>query len=120
LIIYLNGLRVEVPVSYARYRGFRGRFPIKFFYVSNIPVIFAAALFGNIFFIGQLLFQRYNPTCSSTGINFWLSLLSGCFVPTRSTNQQLVHSKGLAYYTFALRSITIVIDDPIIASVYFR
>src|SRR3989441_142111 len=32
LIIYLNGLRVEVPVSYARYRGFRGRFPIKFFY----------------------------------------------------------------------------------------
>src|SRR3989475_4212194 len=61
LIIYLNGLRVEVPVSYARYRGFRGRFPIKFFYVSNIPVIFAAALFGNIFFIGQLLFQRYNP-----------------------------------------------------------
>src|SRR5207245_8426757 len=39
LIIYLNGLRVEVPVSYARYRGFRGRFTLKFCYVSNIPVI---------------------------------------------------------------------------------
>src|SRR6266498_3038433 len=118
LIIYLNGLRVEVPVSYARYRGFRGRFPIKFFYVSNIPVIFAAALFGNIFFIGQLLFQRYNPTCSSTGLNFWLSLFPGCFVPTSSTNQQLVPSKGLAYYTFAPRSITVVLEDPIRAAVY--
>src|SRR3989442_14858884 len=29
LIIYLNGLRVEGPVSYAIYRGFGGRFPIK-------------------------------------------------------------------------------------------
>src|SRR5437870_6005287 len=118
IVIYLNGLRVEVPVSYARYRGFRGRFPIKFFYVSNIPVIFAAALFGNIFFIGQLLFQRYNPTCSSTGLNFWLSLFPGCFVPTSSTNAQLVPSKGLAYYTFAPRSITVVLQDPIRAAVY--
>src|SRR2546428_264992 len=98
--------------------GFGGRFPIKFFYVSNIPVIFAAALFGNIFFIGQLLFQRYNPTCSSTGLNFWLSLFPGCFVPTSSTNAQLVPSKGLAYYTFAPRSITVVLQDPIRAAVY--
>jgi len=119
LIIYLNGLRVEVPVSYARYRGFRGRFPIKFFYVSNIPVIFAAALFGNIFFIGQLLFQRYNPSCvSNTPLNFFLTLVPGCFVPTSSTNAQLIPSKGLAYYTFAPRSITVVLQDPIRAIAY--
>src|SRR3989454_590626 len=79
---------------------------------------FGATLFGNIFFIGQLLFQRYNPTCSSTGLNFWLSLFPGCFVPTSSTNAQLVPSKGLAYYTFAPRSITVVLQDPIRAAVY--
>ncbi len=117
LIIYLNGLRVEVPVSYARYRGFRGRFPIKFFYVSNIPVIFAAALFGNVFFIGQLVFQRYNPGCSNTGINFWLSLIPGCYTAQSQTNQ-LIPSKGLAYYTFAPRSLSVVLGDPIRAGVY--
>ncbi len=117
LIIYLNGLRVEVPVSYARYRGFRGRFPIKFFYVSNIPVIFAAALFGNVFFIGQLIFQRYNPGCSNTGINFWLSLIPGCYTSQPQTNQ-LIPSKGLAYYTFAPRSLSVVLGDPIRAGVY--
>ncbi len=117
LIIYLNGLRVEVPVSYARYRGFRGRFPIKFFYVSNIPVIFAAALFGNVFFIGQLIYQRYNPGCSNTGINFWLSLIPGCYTPQSQTNQ-LIPSKGLAYYTFAPRSLSVVLSDPIRAGVY--
>src|SRR5438876_1561648 len=117
IVIYLNGLRCEVPVSYARYRGFRGRFPIKFFYVSNIPVIFAAALFGNIFFIGQLIFNRYNPGCSSTGINFWLSLIPGCYQSQPQTGQ-LIPIKGLAYYTFAPRSIGVVLGDPIRAGVY--
>ncbi len=117
IIIYLNGLRVEVPVSYARYRGFRGRFPIKFFYVSNIPVIFAAALFGNVFFIGQLVFQRYNAACTNAGLNFWLSLVPGCFTAQPNTGQ-LLPTKGLAYYTFAPRSLTIVLGDPVRALVY--
>jgi len=119
IIIYLNGLRVEVPVSYARYRGFRGRFPIKFFYVSNIPVIFAAALFGNVYFIGQLIFNRYNPSCSTSGINFWLSLIPGCYVQQNAQQGgQLIPSKGLAYYTFAPRSLSVVLGDPIRAAVY--
>src|SRR5207245_1455394 len=82
IVIYLNGLRVQIPVSYARYRGYRGKFPIKLFYVSNIPVIFAAALFGNVYFIGQLVFQRYNAACS----NFWLNLIPGCYA--QIPNQQ--------------------------------
>ena len=112
-VIYLNGLRVEVPVSYARYRGYRGKFPIKLFYVSNIPVIFAAALFGNIFFIGQLLFQRYNAGCNS----FWLNLLPGCFQADQQSGQ-LFPTTGLAYYTFAPRTLSIVTGDPVRAGVY--
>ena len=116
IIVYLNGLRVEVPVSYARYRGYRGQFPIKLFYVSNIPVIFAAALFGNIYFIGQLVFNRYNSTCS----NFWLGLVPGCYT-TEPNSQQLVPTKGLAYYTFAPRQLgglSGVFSDPVRAAVY--
>lgn len=119
IIIYLNGLRVEVPVSYARYRGFRGRFPIKFFYVSNIPVIFAAALFGNIYFIGQLIFNRYNPSCSTQGLNFWLTLIPGCYTQqTAGQGGQLIPNKGLAYYTFAPNGLAVVLNDPIRAAVY--
>jgi len=116
IVVYLNGLRVEVPVSYARYRGYRGQFPIKLFYVSNIPVIFAAALFGNIYFIGQLVFNRYNSTCS----NFWLSLVPGCY-QTDQTSGQSIPTKGLAYYTFAPRQLgglSGVLSDPARAGVY--
>ena len=116
IIVYLNGLRVEVPVSYARYRGYRGQFPIKLFYVSNIPVIFAAALFGNIYFIGQLVFNRYNSGCN----NFWLGLIPGCYT-TEPNSQQLIPTKGLAYYTFAPRQLgglSGVFSDPVRAVVY--
>ncbi len=113
IVIYLNGLRVEVPVSYARYRGFRGQFPIKLFYVSNIPVIFAAALFGNIFFIGQLIFNRYNASCN----NFWLSLVPGCFTADPQSGQ-FTPIKGLAYYTFSPRTLAHVLGDPLRAGIY--
>jgi preprotein translocase subunit SecY len=110
IIIYFNGMRVEIPVSYAKYRGFRGKFPLKLFYVSNIPVIFAAALFGNIYFISQLLWQRYN----NLNANFWLNLI-GTF---RIQGNQYQPSGGLVYYVVPPQSLSITLADPLRALVY--
>ncbi|MHC1586777.1 MAG: preprotein translocase subunit SecY, partial [Candidatus Hecatellaceae archaeon] len=57
-IIYLEGLRVEIPISHARFRGFRASYPVKFFYVSNIPVILASALFANVYFFAHIAASR--------------------------------------------------------------
>jgi len=110
VIIYINGLRIEVPISYARYRGFKGKFPIKLLYVSNIPVIFAAALFGNIYFITQLIWNRYNQDKS----NFWLNLL-GVF---EAKGQNYEPTGGLAYYVVSPRNLEMVFHDPVRAVVY--
>lgn len=110
IIIYFNGMRVEIPVSYARYRGFRGKFPLKLFYVSNIPVIFAAALFGNIYFISQILWQRYN----STNSNFWFNLL-GQFT---TQGNQYQPSGGLVYYVVPPRSLSLALADPLRDIIY--
>jgi len=110
IIIYVNGLRVEVPVSYARYRGFRGKYPIKLLYVSNIPVIFAAALFGNVYFISQILWARYNQA----GSNFWLNLL-GTF---ELQGQQYQPKSGLVYYVISPQNLTNVAHDPLRAVIY--
>jgi len=109
-IIYIDGLRVEVPVSHSRFRGFRGKFPIKLLYVSNIPVIFAAALFGNIYFITQLIWSRYNQS----GTNFWLNLL-GIF---KAEGQRYDPTSGLAYYVVSPRNLENVMSDPVRAMVY--
>ena len=55
VVIYLQGIRIELPMSYAGYKGFRSKYPIKLLYVSNLPVIFASALFANIYFFSELL-----------------------------------------------------------------
>ena len=59
IVIYLQGVRVELPMSYAGYKGFRSRYPIKLLYVSNLPVIFASALFANVYFFSQLLWANF-------------------------------------------------------------
>ncbi len=42
--VYAEGIRVELPIAFSRVRGLVPKLPLKFFYVSNIPVIFANAL----------------------------------------------------------------------------
>lgn len=110
IIIYFNGMRVEVPVSYARYRGFKGRFPLKLLYVSNIPVIFAAALFGNIYFVSQIVWSRYNQS----NTNFWLNLI-GQFT---TSGGQYTPTGGLVYYVVPPHSLPGVLSDPFRAGVY--
>jgi preprotein translocase subunit SecY len=110
IIIYFNGMRVEVPVSYAKYRGFKGQFPLKLLYVSNIPVIFAAALFGNIYFISQIIWSRYNQG----NTNFWLNLI-GQFT---TSAQQYQPTGGLVYYVVPPHSLAGVLADPVRAGVY--
>jgi len=108
IVIYTEGVRVELPIAYAKYRGFRGRYPIKLLYVSNLPVIFASALFANIYFISQLLWN--NAGQPTPGTNFWVDLL-GQFI-WEGENGQPVPVGGLVYYVIAPRNILDVVSWP--------
>ncbi|MGB9724735.1 MAG: preprotein translocase subunit SecY [Nitrososphaeria archaeon] len=108
LIVYVEGLRVEVPITSARYRGFSGVYPIKFLYVSNIPIILTSALLTNITFFTQLIWARLNPENSNPILN-----LFGTF--NRTTNAPI---GGLAYYITAPRGLSAVQADPLHAIIF--
>ena len=108
LVIYIEGIRVELPISHANYRGFRGKYPIKLLYVSNLPVIFASALFANVYVLAQLLYSQ----AWAQG-NFFVNLL-GTFGGADGTT--LVG--GLAYYVTAPNGLADVMADPLRAVVY--
>lgn len=56
VVVYFEGVKVEIPIAFERVRGMVPKLPLKYFYVSNIPVIFAAALLMNIqLFSGAIL-----------------------------------------------------------------
>jgi len=65
IVIYAENVRVEVPLAYSRFGGIRGRYPIRFFYASVIPVILASVLFANFRLIGRIFggsFQEFINT----------------------------------------------------------
>ena len=55
ILVYTQGMKVEIPIVSTKYRGFAATYPIKLMYVSNIPVILASALTANAVFMGQML-----------------------------------------------------------------
>jgi preprotein translocase subunit SecY len=53
IVVYAESVRVEIPLSNARVKGARGRFPVKLIYASVLPMILVRALQMNIQFLGQ-------------------------------------------------------------------
>ena len=113
VIIYLEGVRVELPMTYAGYKGFRSRYPIKLLYVSNLPVIFASALFANVYFFSQLLWSQMGAPAPGTNLLFQII---GDYNTTSSGSVTPVG--GLAYYVTSPNGITDVATAPVRAAMY--
>lgn len=59
VVVYAESVRVEIPLSHARVKGARGRFPVKLIYASVLPMILVRALQANIQFIGKILASQF-------------------------------------------------------------
>ncbi len=84
IVVYAESVRVEIPLSHARVKGARGRFPVKLIYASVLPMILVRALQQNIQFLGRILYSQLGPG----GMPDWLG--------TYGTNAQ--PTGGLFYY----------------------
>jgi protein transport protein SEC61 subunit alpha len=116
VIIYLEGVRIELPMTYAGYKGFRSRYPIKLLYVSNLPVIFASALFANVYFFSQLIWGSQGRPLP--GQNLFIDII-GSYKYVQSGNQTNVQpAGGLAYYVTPPNSVQGVAAEPMRALVY--
>lgn len=109
LIIYLEGVRIEIPISYSRFRGFRARFPLKLLYVSVIPVIFTSALLANFFVGFRFIWARFN----SSNQNPWLNIVAKFDPETMEPLEGCI-----AYYLTSPRTLTDAVGEPIRTIVY--
>jgi len=86
IIVWAQNLKIEIPLSYDRLRGYNIKWPLQFFYASNIPVILTGAFAANLIYFGALV-QNWagHPTflgnyvqgqavceASGCGFGFWL------------------------------------------------
>lgn len=109
VLVYIQGMKVEIPIVSTKYRGFSAVYPIKLMYVSNIPVILASALTANAVFIGQMFWANFNPRNSNELLNFL-----GMFDPTSPSTP----IGGLIYYVTPPRGLDVVALDPLRAVFY--
>jgi len=78
--VYAQSMKVEIPLSFGRVRGYGIRWPLRFIYTSNIPVILIAALMANIQLWARLLQNAGMPILGTftgnspaTGLVKWIN-----------------------------------------------
>merc|ERR1711871_649514 len=110
IVIYFQGWRVDIPVKYAKFRGQQGKYPIKLFYTSNMPIILLTALTSNLYFLSQLLYNRYAGNILVRLLGVWKELKEnpGSSVPV----------SGLAYYISPPTTFLEIWKDPFHAVFY--
>lgn len=109
VLVYIEGIHVDIPIVSTKYRGFTAVYPIKLLYTSVIPVILASALIANAVFMGQMMWANYNPNNTNETFNWIAQFDPGS--PQTPTG-------GILYYVTSPRSLDTVVADPIKAVVY--
>lgn len=112
VLVYIEGIHVDIPIVSTKYRGFTAVYPIKLLYTSVIPVILASALIANAVFMGQMMWANYNPNNTNPVFN-WVAQ----FDPN-SQGGQATPTGGILYYVTAPRGLDVAAADPIRAIVY--
>jgi protein transport protein SEC61 subunit alpha len=112
ILVYIEGIHVDIPIVSTKYRGFTAVYPIKLLYTSVIPVILASALLANAVFIGQMMWANYNPNNTNPAFN-WIAQ----FDP-QSQGGTATPTGGILYYITPPRSLEAAAADPMRAVVY--
>ena len=80
ICVFGQAMKVEIPLSFGKVRGYSMRWPLNFFYTSNIPVILVAALMANVQLFARLLEKWGHPllgtfsgSSPSSGVVYWLN-----------------------------------------------
>ncbi len=117
IVVWAQSLKIEVPLSFNRLRGYGIKWPLQFFYASVIPVILTAALVANLQLFGGLV-QNWlgHPTFLGTfsqgqpvaGLAFWLS-------PVNILNSLITGSFRTIYI---LKAITHILFYMIFATIF--
>jgi len=105
IVIFVQGISVDVPLAFSAFRGFGRSWSLKLLYTSNIPVIFAWALLANL----QLLSHS-----GLTPVDNKMCGPLGCF----DSNGNAI--SGFAYYISSPKNIASIIIEGISAREVIR
>ncbi len=84
VVVWAQSLKVDIPLSVGKIRGYSVNWPLSFFYASVIPVILTAALVANLQLFGGLIENAAAP----------------CILETAEAGTCIGLAKVASYFTF--------------------
>ena len=125
LVVYIQAMKVEIPLSFGRIRGQGIRWPLSFIYTSNIPVILVAALIANLQLWGRLLQNWIGPNLFGTFSDATGQVTGGFIYWVQSPNiiKTIIEQKTIFFghepYLQALVYILFMIVGAVIFSMFW-
>ncbi len=106
LLVYLQDMKVQIPVTSPRLRSIKTKIPLKFLYVTNIPVLLVGILYSDI-----LVFASLSRLYLQNVVPQWVADFLAKY-----ENGRLVG--GLAYYLSPPGGLYNTLSDPVHGVVY--
>lgn len=103
-VIYLQGMRVEVPTESTRIKGYTSKYPIKLLYSSTMPIIVQGYIISQTSLVSRLLYSKFP--------NFFLVRILGVWMPNKLG--RLVPVSGLCHFIYPPESIWDLLKNPIV------
>ncbi len=109
IVVWAQSLKIEIPLTYERLRGYSVKWPIQFFYASVIPVILVSALAANIQLFGGLLenwlghptfLGGFSQGRAISGVAFWLDSTNIVESLIRGSFSSILLLQGLVHLLF--------------------
>lgn len=97
VVVWAQSIKVEVPLSFGRLRGFGVRWPLAFFYASVIPVILTAAFLANLQLFARLV-ENAASACLKGASCSGAAALAGKLTWLGTFTAQGTPASGLAFW----------------------
>ncbi|MEM0179567.1 MAG: preprotein translocase subunit SecY, partial [Fervidicoccaceae archaeon] len=105
VLVYLQGMRVEVPVTAQKYGGIRSKIPLQFLYVTNIPIL----LIGIIVSDFQLFSNALASISGTSNIGYEiLTTLTYYLSPPRGFSTAVADLGKLFIFTLSWMALSIL------------
>lgn len=108
VVIYLQGLRLELPTESTQVKGQTGKFPIKVLYSSTMPIIVQSYIISHTSTVSRLLFTKFPNLFFVRILGVWEKNKFGNTIPV----------SGLCRYIYPPESIFDLFKTPVPFLVY--
>ncbi|MCL5011471.1 MAG: preprotein translocase subunit SecY [Candidatus Marsarchaeota archaeon] len=109
ITVYLEGMKIELPLTYGMARGLGARYPIKFLYVSVMPVILAFAVIFDVQLVAGLIASHGITILGVFSQGVPVQSLSFSYLISNFPSPLLIPGGYSSYLSFLVSSVPVTI-----------